>query len=82
MVTRVLNHPELIFNSRPQQDHDRGVRFFQRDAQEKWALSLGCECLVCQRYQYSQIFYERGVMSKNQDLVEITDPEVLQELKY
>ena len=82
VLTRVLNHPELIFNQRPQLDKENERVFFAVDAQRPWNLSLRNECLVCQRYMYTQIFYERGVLAQNHDLIEIHDKKLLDKLRY
>lgn len=36
---------------------------------------------MCDRYKYVQIFYERGILSGNSDLVEIKDEAILSHMK-
>ena len=47
-----------------------------------WKLSLRDECFICDRYTYTLIFFERGVLAQNRELTEITDEAVLRDLKY
>lgn len=82
MVNRVLNHPELIFNQQPKYDHDMQQRYFRRDAKHDWEFSPTNDCFICNRHQYTQIHYERGVLATNKELVEIKDPLLLKELRY
>lgn len=81
-LTRILNHPELVFNQNPQHDNDRQRRWFKTDAQHTWTLSRTHECLICDRYAYTMIFYERGTLAANVGLTEIEDPEILKMIKY
>lgn len=81
VITRLLNHPELIFNQKYQDDKPRN-RFFKKDAMQQWKISLRNECLTCDRYPYTMIFFERGVLAQNTELTEITDEAILKELKY
>ena len=81
-LTRNLNHPELMFNQRPGIDHDFNKKYFWVDAGGAWQLSTKNQCMICDKYQYTQIHYERGLIAKNKDLTEIHDPAILKELKY
>lgn len=45
-------------------------------------LSRKNQCLVCDCHQYTQIFYERGILACNRELAEVRDPEVLDELRF
>lgn len=82
VVTRVLNHPELTFNQRPQHDKDTNIRFFEKDAMQFWQMSARNECYICQRHMYTQIFYQRGILAQNKGLTEVTDPAIVEELTY
>lgn len=82
VLTRVLNRPELIFNQKPQTDHDEGSRFFKADAASRWEMSLNTECFSCDKHIYVQVHYQRGLFASNADLVEITDKELIEELHY
>ena len=79
MLTRRLNHPELIFNQRISLDKTN-KRFFKVDANEAWALSPKDECYICEKHHYSVIFYERSKTS-NKGLFQINDPVFLDQLK-
>lgn len=50
VLTRVLNHPELMFNQRPHLDKDLANRFFKVDAEGQWRLLSNTECYICNRY--------------------------------
>ena len=63
VLTRKLNHPELIFNQRISDDDDFDRRFFKVDANECWTLSPKNECYICEKYHYTMIFYERSKLS-------------------
>lgn len=39
-------------------------------------------CFICNRHQYTQIHYERGVLACNRELIEIKDTKILKELRY
>ncbi len=52
MITRNLNHPELIFN----QNNDSN-NFFVQDIESKWKLSVRNECFVCDKHSYVALFY-------------------------
>ena len=82
VLTRILNHAEMIFNQDPQLDRNKSTRYFVTDASSKWRLSQSHACFICQRHQYATVFYERGVLSQNKDLTEITDPELMSQLIY
>ena len=56
-VQRVINHPELIFNQRPDYDDDPEKRFFRIDAASTWQFQNNDDCLMCNRFQYTQIHY-------------------------
>ena len=57
VVTRIVNHPELVFNQSTLNDNSKDKRYFDRNHALKWCLSRGNECFMCQRYQYTIIFY-------------------------
>lgn len=82
VLTRALNRPELIFNQKHWRDGDKKVRYFQKDAMHDWVLSNRGECYMCQKYKYTQIYYERGILSQNHELREIVDQDILDHLKY
>lgn len=82
VLTRVLNHPELLFNQQTKYDRDIANRFFRKDSMLEWQISNGNECYICNRYQYTMIFYERGILAQNTELTEIKDERILNELKY
>jgi hypothetical protein len=65
VITRNLNHPELIFNQNVNFDKNKKLRFFVRDFESRWRVSLTNECFVCDKYQFVMIFYERGDFAKN-----------------
>lgn len=48
----------------------------------QWTLSYQCECFICNKYQYTQIYYQRGILANNKDFQEVRDPEILKELEY
>lgn len=81
-LTRILNHPELIFNQNPIYDTDPQFRFFRKDSQQHWKLSKADECLICDRHAFTAVFYERGTLAANVGLTEIDDPEMIKLLKY
>jgi len=56
-------------------------KYFIRDFSHRWKLSKRHECFVCEKYRYTIIFYERGVVSQNQGLTEIKDTKFLEELQ-
>jgi len=76
VLTRRLNHPELIFNQRVSID-DTKDRFFKVDANQYWTLSRQDECYICDKHHYAVIFYERSENS-NKGLIEIKDTEFLE----
>jgi len=82
VLTRKLNHPELIFNQRIYKDSTKD-RFFKVDANQSWALSHQDECYICEKHHYTVIFYERSqrASNANKGLTEIKDPAFLKELK-
>ena len=81
-VTRIVGRPELIFNQRPHKDSEKPGRFFQRNGQAHWRLQNKDECHVCDRHRYTVIFFEHGLLARNEDLTEITDPSIIAQLKY
>ena len=72
VLTRRLNHPELIYNQRLSRDSTKD-RFFKVDANQAWALSHKDECYMCEKHHYTCIFYERGTKTLNNGLIEIKD---------
>ena len=80
VVTRRINHPELIFNQAAANDETR-KRFFNTDAASRWALSKSNECHCCDKYQYVIVCYERTAISSNKELDEIKDKELLDQFK-
>ena len=78
VLTRKLNHPELIYNQRVSEDVSLG-NLFKVDANECWTLSPTDECFVCEKHLYTMIFYDRH--KKNSGLVEIKDMALLDLLK-
>ena len=49
-MTRNLNHPEIIFNQNVNFDNNKNSRFFVRDFESRWRVSLTSECFVCDKY--------------------------------
>ena len=76
MFTKKVNYPELIFNQKRALD-----RYFVVNQGENWQLSEGNECFVCNKFQYTLIFYNQGLRAENQGLIEIKDTEFVRELK-
>lgn len=68
VLTRVVNHPELIFN----QDRLRDC-FFEKDASARWQLSDKNSCYLCQRHKYVAICYSQDAKAENGDLREVKD---------
>jgi len=64
VLTRKLNHPELIFIQRMSKDSTKD-RFFKQDANECWILSSQNDCYMCEKHHYTCIFYERGNTKSN-----------------
>ena len=75
VLTRKLNHSELIFNQKISRDNNKKERWFKKDADSDWMLSPKNECWICQRYHYTIVFYDRSAPEKNKGLVEIKDEE-------
>ena len=46
----------------------------------QWTLSKSTECILCDKFKYTIIFYDRDSKS-NPGLTEITDPNFLSEIK-
>ena len=57
VVTRVVNHPELVFNQSTLNDASTDKRYFDRNHALKWRLSRGNECFMCTRHGYTIVFY-------------------------
>lgn len=70
-MTRKVNYPELVFNQKIANDSNKALRYFQKDHDLIWKLSKKNECFICEKYKYTIVFYERGLLAKNPDLVEI-----------
>ena len=81
VITRIVNYPELVYNQRCYNDSKPKNRFFVKDGMQKWSLSKGNDCILCDKHKLTMIFYERGEDAKNSDLIEINDPVFLNELK-
>lgn len=81
-LTRILNHPELMYNQNPQHDKDKDKRWFKIDGMSQWVLSRTHECIICDRHAYTLVFYQRGALAANVGLKEIDDPEVIRMIKY
>ena len=47
VLTRKLNHSELIFNQKISNDQSKQHRWFRKDADQDWMLSSKNECYVC-----------------------------------
>ena len=80
VLTRKLNHSELIFNQKISNDQIKSNRFFKKDAYSDWQLSMNNQCYVCELYQYTCVFYDRKDPEKNKGLNEIHDQELLDQL--
>jgi len=79
ILSRKLNHPELLFNQIPVRDSTKH-RFFKVDAGQSWTLSSKDECYICEKHHYTVLFYERS-KNCNKGLIEIKDSILLGELK-
>jgi len=77
ILTRKVNNPELVFNQ-----CSASAKFFRVNAEEDWQLSSSKgECFICDCHKYTAIFFNKGVVSKNNlDLQEIKDPQFLAQL--
>ena len=47
----------------------------------QWKLSRSNECFICEKYKYTIIFFEKGMFSKNPELVEIFDKDFIADLR-
>ena len=74
-----MNRSGLIFNQRIASDYSNH-KFFNTHS-SLWQLSKNNDCYICEKYCYSMIFYQRGILAVNSDLVEIKDSEFLLKLK-
>lgn len=45
-------------------------------------MSLRNECLICDQYPYTQIYFERGICANNNNLTEITNEKILKQIRY
>ena len=81
-LSRVINHPELCFNQRPDHDKCAERRWFEVDANLVWQFRDNNDCLVCNRHQYTQVHYQRGILARNRGLVEIKEKKIVEELRY
>lgn len=76
VVTRKVNYTELIFNQKIKNDKTK-FKYFQKDHSLLWTLSKKNECFICEKYKYTMVFFEKGIMGKNPELTEINDEEFL-----
>lgn len=78
VLTRKLNHPELIFNNSNHQS-----TYFQQDSDMQWRVSYNGqfthECYLCQKYKYTCIFLDKD--GPNSNLVEIRDENIIKKVK-
>ena len=83
VLTRKLNHPELLFNQNTKYDQGKNAkyRFFKPDAQKDWKLSAQNECYLCNKHQYTLIFYDKNCLYRNKGLTEIKDKVLLKQIK-
>lgn len=81
MLTRKINHPELVFNQDIHKDKIDNVRYYEMDAGSFWKLSQKNECYICDKHQFVHIYFEKGILAKNKDLLEIKDKDFLKALK-
>ena len=51
------------------------------DAGSFWKLSQKNECYICDKHQFVHIYFEKGILAKNKDLLEIKDKDFLKALK-
>ena len=70
ILTRKINHAELVFNQAPTKNCH-----FEVDASQKWKLRK--ECYVCSKHAYVAVFYSQGDLEANTDLHEIKDQDVV-----
>lgn len=70
ILTRKINHAELVFNQAPTKNCH-----FEVDASQKWKLRK--ECYVCSKHHYVAIWYNQGAGDQNTDLHEIKDAGVV-----
>lgn len=70
VMTRFVNHPELIFNQNPAVDS-----FFDLQASRGWKLSNRNECFDCQKFKYVAICFDQNLSNRdaNHDLKEINN---------
>lgn len=76
VMTRWVNHAELIFNQQPYFD-----KYYETDSASKWRLNdVGCGinggCPICNKHKYTLIFYEQDLedpWSQNENLIEVKD---------
>lgn len=61
VVSRKLNHPELIFNEGNQKsDQIRNKHMDLENGRQKWSFKFNDdECYVCGKYPYVQVFFTR-----------------------
>lgn len=71
ILTRKVNHPELLFNQSPHRDG-----YFEDQVLE-WELSN--ECFVCEKHRYTLIFYQKN--DPNEGIKEITKTSEVQAIK-
>ena len=82
VLTRKVNHPELIWNQNPQNDSTPDKQYFESYASKNWILSQKNECFMCDGHKYTVIFYKSGLLTQqNQGLYEVKDNEMLEFLK-
>ena len=73
VITRQVNHPELIFNQCQRTDH-----YFDIRASVKWSLSDKNTCFDCQKHKYTAICYDQSLDPEaNKDLKQIKDPKLI-----
>ena len=77
VLTRKINHAELVFNQDIHKDKIPLLRYFEKDAGSFWQLSQRNECYCCDKHQFVHVYFENGLLAKNQDFDEITDKDFL-----
>ena len=78
VLTRKVNHPELVFNNFRYVD-----AYWALDSGGQWQLSYkNCptnECYICEKHKYVMVFLDKR--GHNDELQEITDIKVINEVK-
>jgi len=74
VITRILGHPELIFNQ-----GDSKNTHFKVNAQARWTRMQNSECWICDQWKYCVVFFSRKNWKQHYSL--ITDEERTQKMQ-